>query len=90
MLTPSALVAVADLVPGRWVSRAACNPMTGDLFFREEKHEPVPTEAKRLCRMCPVREQCGEHALVTGEVEGMWGGMTEGARKRIRTERRRA
>jgi WhiB family redox-sensing transcriptional regulator len=80
---------VAALVPGEWVKHAACSPMTGDLFYREEAGQKPLSEAVALCGMCPVREECGEHALATGEDKGMWGGMSEGFRKKTRAERRR-
>ena len=33
-------------------------------------------EAKALCAACPVRAECLEFALETGQVHGIWGGLT--------------
>jgi len=45
--------------------------------------------AKDLCLMCPVREGCAEHALRTGEPEGIWGGLTPKERKAVAVRRSR-
>jgi WhiB family redox-sensing transcriptional regulator len=48
----------------------------------------VPTrEAKEVCRGCVVREDCLEYALANGEKFGIWGGMSERERRRIRRQR---
>jgi WhiB family redox-sensing transcriptional regulator len=46
-------------------------------------------EARDLCRSCPLRSECLEHALAAKERFGMWGGLTPIERRRIeRTARR--
>ena len=44
-------------------------------------------EAKEVCRGCVVREECLEYALANGEKFGIWGGMSERERRRIRRQR---
>ena len=44
-------------------------------------------EAKEVCRGCIVREDCLEYALLNGEKFGIWGGMSERERRRIRRQR---
>src|SRR5204863_4410470 len=44
-------------------------------------------EAKEVCRGCVVREDCLEYALANGEKFGIWGGMSERERRRIRRAR---
>jgi len=44
-------------------------------------------EAKEVCRGCVVREDCLEYALANGEKFGIWGGMSERERRRIRRQR---
>ena len=40
-----------------------------------------------MCRGCVVRTECLEYALVNGEKFGIWGGLSERERRRIRRER---
>ena len=44
-------------------------------------------EAKEVCRGCVVREDCLEYALANGEKFGIWGGMSERERRRLRRAR---
>jgi hypothetical protein len=41
-------------------------------------------ECKEICKHCPFRIQCLERALVLEEPKGVWGGMTEGERRKFR------
>ena len=56
-----------------------------DLFFPERGASTK--EAKEVCRGCVVREDCLEYALQNGEKFGIWGGMSERERRRIRRAR---
>ena len=68
-----------------WVDQAACAGVDPDLFFPERG---APTEpAKAYCRICPVRDACLEHALAVPERVGIWGGLSERERRRIRRAR---
>lgn len=43
------------------------------------------TEAKILCRtICPVADACLKHAMEHDEREGVWGGLSQNERARIR------
>lgn len=44
------------------------------------------TKARRVCNTCSVKEECLEYSL-HWEPFGIWGGLTEGARERLRKER---
>jgi hypothetical protein len=46
-------------------------------------------EAKSICDVCPVREQCLVNALLNKEYYGMWGGLTPIERRRIQRKERR-
>jgi WhiB family redox-sensing transcriptional regulator len=46
-------------------------------------------EAKRICALCPVISECLAWALGSGEDYGIWGGMTEGERRALLTEKTR-
>ena len=45
------------------------------------------TLAKALCSRCPAIAACGAWAIQHGEL-GIWGGLTEGDRGRLRRQRR--
>jgi WhiB family transcriptional regulator, redox-sensing transcriptional regulator len=74
--------------PTSWQAEAACHDADAELFFSLD--ETRQQEALELCAVCPVRQECLEHALVQGEQYGIWGGTREGERRRIMRERRRA
>ena len=68
-----------------WQRRANCMGVDPDLFFPERGASTK--EAKEVCRGCVVREECLEFALSNGEKFGIWGGMSERERRRIRRAR---
>ena len=43
-----------------------------------------------MCRGCEVRHDCLEFALQNGEKFGIWGGLSERERRRIRRQRAQA
>ena len=57
----------------------------GSLSFQSGVRRPK--KAKEVCRGCVVREDCLEFALANGEKFGIWGGMSERERRRIRRQR---
>ena len=70
--------------PG-WQDYANCLGVDPDLFFPERGAST--REAKEVCRGCVVRDDCLEFALVNGEKFGIWGGMSERERRRLRRQR---
>ncbi|MEJ7764740.1 MAG: WhiB family transcriptional regulator [Acidimicrobiales bacterium] len=69
----------------RWQNYANCLGVDPDLFFPERG---ISTrEAKEVCASCPVRSECLENALENGEKFGIWGGLSERERRRIRRGR---
>jgi WhiB family transcriptional regulator, redox-sensing transcriptional regulator len=68
-----------------WQMRANCMGVDPDLFFPERGAST--REAKEVCRGCVVREDCLEYALANGEKFGIWGGLSERERRRIRRAR---
>jgi WhiB family redox-sensing transcriptional regulator len=69
----------------RWQERANCLGVDPDLFFPERGAST--REAKSVCRSCEVRLECLEYALAHGEKFGIWGGLSERERRRVRRER---
>lgn len=68
-----------------WQDLANCLGVDPDLFFPERGAST--REAKEVCRGCVVREDCLEYALANGEKFGIWGGLSERERRRIRRQR---
>src|SRR5690606_29448858 len=71
-----------------WQQYANCLGVDPDLFFPERGAST--REAKEVCRGCVVRAQCLEYALVHSEKFGIWGGLSERERRRIRRQRAQA
>jgi WhiB family redox-sensing transcriptional regulator len=74
-----------DTTDRRWQERANCLGVDPDLFFPERGAST--REAKSVCRGCDVRLECLEYALGHGEKFGIWGGLSERERRRVRRER---
>ena len=71
-----------------WQDQAHCLGVDPDLFFPERGAST--REAKDVCRGCEVRQQCLEYALANGEKFGIWGGLSERERRRLRRQRAQA
>ena len=81
---------MSDLVEPteNWQDDANCLGVDPDLFFPERGAST--REAKEVCRGCVVRDDCLEFALRNGEKFGIWGGLSERERRRIRRQRAQA
>lgn len=84
---------VSTSATANWHARAACRDEDPELFF------PTGTsgfalmqanEAKTVCARCPVAATCLETALARNEKWGVFGGMDENERARIRRSRAKA
>lgn len=60
------------LAPEPWMQNARCATTDPDLFFPDEGGSSVA--AKRICRTCPVINECLEYATRTRQNVGVWGG----------------
>ncbi|WP_030315309.1 WhiB family transcriptional regulator [Streptomyces sp. NRRL B-3229] len=63
-----------------WLRRAACVGEDPELFFPVGTVGPAVRDiaaAKQVCARCPVRPECLEWALSTGQTSGVWGGTCE-------------
>lgn len=65
-----------------WYADAACAYADPGLFF--PGHGENPVEAIAICNTCDVRDQCLQHAQDTGQFHGVWGGVPERERRRLR------
>jgi WhiB family redox-sensing transcriptional regulator len=64
--------------PFDWQRRAACRTLPTKLFFATGTSDIARWDqerAKAVCKTCPVRNDCLEFALETGEAFGVWGGL---------------
>ena len=68
-----------------WRAAAACNNLDTELFFPDSDADAGP--ALEVCAVCPVRQECLEFALATRQNDGVWGGLTETERRRLRRRR---
>ena len=67
-----------------WQDRALCAQTDPEAFFPEKGGST--REAKKVCRSCEVRAECLEFALENDERFGIWGGMSERERRRLKHE----
>ena len=70
-----------------WRDRARCRAEDPELFFPIGPSGPALkqlNEAKAICRRCPVAVDCLTWALSTGQPTGVWGGLSEDERRKLR------
>ncbi|OLT55639.1 WhiB family transcriptional regulator [Corynebacterium sp. CNJ-954] len=71
-----------DAVEQDWQEQALCAQTDPEAFFPEKGGST--REAKRICRACGVRDECLEYALEHDERFGIWGGLSERERRRLK------
>jgi len=65
-----------------WAKQAKCLQAEPDTFFPEKGGST--REAKRICALCDVRAQCLDYALDNDERFGIWGGLSERERRKLK------
>jgi len=87
--TPSpALAPVVDIFSGvddgplAWQERALCAQTDPEAFFPEKGGST--REAKKVCASCDVRSECLDYALANDERFGIWGGLSERERRKLK------
>ena len=68
-----------------WQDYANSRGADADLFFPERGAST--RKAKAICNACEVKAECLDYAIVNGEKFGIWGGMSERERRRVRRQR---
>lgn len=65
-----------------WQADALCAQTDPEAFFPEKGGST--RDAKRICESCEVRAECLEYALEHDERFGIWGGLSERERRKLR------
>lgn len=65
-----------------WQERALCAQTDPEAFFPEKGGST--REAKKVCTGCEVRAECLEYALANDERFGIWGGLSERERRKLK------
>ncbi|QFQ02962.1 Transcriptional regulator WhiB2 [Corynebacterium urogenitale] len=71
-----------DAVEQDWQEQALCAQTDPEAFFPEKGGST--REAKRICQACGVRDECLEYALANDERFGIWGGLSERERRKLK------
>lgn len=72
----------ADDAELSWQERALCAQTDPEAFFPEKGGST--REAKKVCVSCEVRAECLEYALENDERFGIWGGLSERERRKLK------
>ncbi len=79
---PLFAAADADETALAWQERALCAQTDPEAFFPEKGGST--REAKKVCLGCEVRAECLEYALANDERFGIWGGLSERERRKLK------
>ena len=83
---PSPWTDLAPVGDASWRLEALCAETDPEAFFPEKGGST--RDAKRVCSGCSVRAECLEFALANDERFGIWGGLSERERRRLRLQQR--
>jgi len=79
---PSPIASALAIRPPEWTEQALCAQTDPEAFFPEKGGTTRP--AKAMCATCPVRVECLEYALDNDERFGIWGGLSERERRKLK------
>ena len=71
-----------DIAADLWQEKALCAQTDPEAFFPEKGGST--REAKKICLGCEVRHECLDYALAHDERFGIWGGLSERERRRLK------
>lgn len=75
-----------DDTPGGWREQALCAQTDPEAFFPDKGGSTK--KAKKTCMACPVRRQCLEYALEHDIRFGVWGGLSDIERRKLKRSTR--
>ena len=83
-MTATDVVYAVDLLGDapQWQERALCSQTDPEAFFPEKGGST--RDAKRICRRCEVKAECLDYALNHDERHGIWGGLSERERRKLK------
>ncbi len=84
ILVPDTADPAPESAEGQWQDHALCAQTDPEAFFPEKGGST--REAKRICLGCEVRDACLEYALANDERFGIWGGLSERERRRLKKQ----
>jgi len=76
------LIVGIDEDASAWQASALCAQTDPEAFFPEKGGST--REAKGVCRACEVKKECLEYALTHDERYGIWGGLSERERRKLK------
>lgn len=71
-----------DIPRPDWMARAACLGMGPDFFFPSRGQDTRGPKA--VCASCSVSQECLAYAIENAEKHGLWAGVAERNRRRLR------
>lgn len=71
-----------ELLNLTWLDKVSCAELDEGLFFVEAGHVINETTLE-VCRGCPVRRECVEHAYRLSYTSGYFGGLSPGQRRQL-------
>lgn len=83
-VSPLTLLLGGDDAQFAWQEQALCAQTDPEAFFPEKGGST--REAKRVCAACEVKSECLEYALKNDERFGIWGGLSERERRRLKKQ----
>lgn len=74
------------MVKPTWMELGECRGVDVEMMFPDRGESTKA--AKAMCRRCEVQAECLAYAMNNGEKFGIWGGLSEHERRRLRRGRR--
>ena len=67
-----------DTLASDWMEQANCKGETKKMFPQQHKDSTYIDQARKLCRKCPVANECLNYALEfpPADMHGVWAGLT--------------
>jgi hypothetical protein len=68
-----------------WQRDALCSQTDPEAFFPDQ--ERGGGDAKKICKLCPVKQDCFDYAVSNNERNGIWGGIDFTVRRSLIEEK---
>jgi WhiB family redox-sensing transcriptional regulator len=74
------------LMPPEWTRKALCAEVDPEIFFPDKGERTA--HVKQICKACIVKVECLEYSIQNNERFGVWGGLTEHDRRKVRARKK--